>query len=84
MLSLLYSRFCIDYFDYYELYDGSDQIFSTKIPGFAVIDKKCYRLTEDPEFQSKYLETFGDLQVGEGRRDGLLARHSCKHGRDLI
>ena len=65
MLSLLYSRYCIDYFDYYELYDGSDQIFSTKIPGFAVIDKKCYRLTEDPEFQSKYLETFGDLQVGE-------------------
>ncbi|MBO4242756.1 MAG: HAMP domain-containing histidine kinase [Clostridiales bacterium] len=65
MLSTIYTRYSFDCYDYYELYDGSDQIFSTKISGFAIVDKKCYRLTDDPEFQKKYLETFGDIQVGD-------------------
>ena len=63
-LSHLYANYCWDHNRYYEISSGSDKLISTDISGFLIINKKYYRLTDDPAFREKYLDAFGDFRAG--------------------
>lgn len=64
-LSTLNQELCYrDFIGYYTVYDFADKIFSNDISGYAIYDLKPYRLTDDSSFRQKYLDAFGDFQVG--------------------